>query len=337
MECIGDVTEKRITKNATVLIRVGVIGLGTMGMFMLDGALAHADFTVVSVFEPSLMKIKGEQYASISCETSAEALMTRDDVDLVYIASPPNTHIQYCRLALKAGKSILCEKPLAVDRHEAAAFVEEWEHQSLEKPIKAAVNLSLASSPELKKMQGIIDSEELGGLSHVDIKLQYSMWPRHWQQGAATWLSQSAQGGFVREVLTHFVFMQHRLLGGMQLKHSHVSYPGGDESRAEIAVMAEYDCQGIAVRLVGTVGGNAPDVNEWILYGEQGSLRFKDFSMLELGSQSGWKSIEFLRIHGSVRSQLNGLSLMMQGKPHPLASFKEALAVQDVIEQTLYP
>ncbi|WP_299009598.1 Gfo/Idh/MocA family oxidoreductase [uncultured Shewanella sp.] len=317
------------------MIKLGIIGLGTMGKFVLDGALSHTDFTVVSVFEPSLTELQGKAYETIRCEASAEALLARDEVDVVYIASPPNTHIHYCRLAHKAGKAIWCEKPLAVDVNEAASFVEELERQPLSQATKAVVNLSLASSPELEKMQEIIHSGQLGDLSHVDIKLQYSTWPRHWQQGAATWLSFSEQGGFVREVLSHFVFMHQRLLGQMQLKASRVSYPVGDEGRAEIAVMAEYDCQGIAVRLVGSVGGNAPDINEWTLYGEQASLRFKDFSMLELGSQSGWKVISCPHMHSSVRLQLDGMRLMMQGRPHPLASFKEALAVQEIIEQTL--
>ncbi len=319
------------------VIGLGIVGLGTMGQFVLDGALENPAFKVMSIFEPNLMPIQKSkpEYADIDFEGSTEALFERDDVDVVYIASPPNTHIDYCRLAFKVGKAIWCEKPLAVDVNEAASFVEDMENQPLSQVTKAVVNLSLATSPELTAMQSIIDSGQLGTLSHVDIKLQYSAWPRHWQQDASNWLSLREQGGFIREVFTHFVFMQHRLLGEMKLKHSHAHYPMDNENHAEIAVMAEYDCGNILVRLIGSVGGNAPDENEWTLYGEQASLRFKDFSMLELGSQSGWKVIECPQVHGSVRLQLDELSLMMQGQPHRLASFQEALLVQKVIEQTL--
>lgn len=335
--------------------RLGIIGLGTMGQFVADGALQHKDFELVSVFDPSLVNLSNKtsvdehSYAHIDCETSAYELVARDDVDVVYIASPPNTHIDYCRLVLQAGKAIWCEKPLAVDIEDAAAFVTELTSLSLNHPAddasllehkgKAVVNLSLASSPELTAMKSIIDGEQLGQLSHVDIRLRYSAWPRHWQQDASDWLSMRAQGGFIREVFTHFVFMHQRLLGDMQLKYSHVSYPILDglegKNSAEVAAMAEYSSNGLPVRFIGSVGGHAPDVNEWVLYGEDQSLRYRDFSDVQLSEQSMWKTISLTRTQGSVALQLDEVSLMMQGQPHKLASFKEALAVQRVVEQTL--
>ncbi|MCL1124292.1 Gfo/Idh/MocA family protein [Shewanella surugensis] len=279
------------------------------------------------------LEAKADKYVGISCETRAIALIERADVDVIYIATPPKTHIEYCRLVLKAGKALWCEKPLAVDFDDAAAFVAELERHSTDDKLKAAVNLSLASSPELEMMQKVIAAGDLGPHLSVDIRFQYSAWPRTWQQGASSWLSGREQGGFLREVFSHFVFMHHRLLGEMQLIHGHVIF--ADNGAAEISVMAEYRCGDLPVRLMGAVGGSAPDVNEWSLYGEQQSLRYADFSVVKIGQQSGWQNIPLLRSQGSVASQLDEVSLMMQNKPHRLASFKEALAVQKVVEQTL--
>jgi predicted dehydrogenase len=47
-----------------------------------------------------------------------EALVSRDDIDLVYISLPPSEHASWCVAALKTGKAVLCEKPLATNSDE---------------------------------------------------------------------------------------------------------------------------------------------------------------------------------------------------------------------------
>jgi predicted dehydrogenase len=66
-------------------------------------------------------------------------MLSRDDIDLIYIGTPPDTHIQYCHLCLDKGKAIWCEKPLATDIIQAQQLVSRIG----EMKVKAAVNLSL--------------------------------------------------------------------------------------------------------------------------------------------------------------------------------------------------
>ncbi|MGW9111681.1 Gfo/Idh/MocA family protein [Microbacterium sp. NPDC055683] len=53
-----------------------------------------------------------------------EALLSADDIDLVYIALPPSEHARWTTAALEAGKDVLCEKPIAMDAREAARVAE---------------------------------------------------------------------------------------------------------------------------------------------------------------------------------------------------------------------
>lgn len=57
------------------------------------------------------------------CENYA-ALIARDDVDLIYVALPPDLHRRWAIAALEAGKAVLCEKPFALDATEAQAMVD---------------------------------------------------------------------------------------------------------------------------------------------------------------------------------------------------------------------
>ena len=56
--------------------------------------------------------------------TDWHALVTRDDLDVVDICTPPGTHAQIAQAAAAAGKAVLCEKPLAATYDEAAAAIE---------------------------------------------------------------------------------------------------------------------------------------------------------------------------------------------------------------------
>src|SRR5207237_2260496 len=53
--------------------------------------------------------------------TGWRALVTRDDIDVVDICTPPGTHAEIAQAAAAAGKAVLCEKPLALTYPEAAA------------------------------------------------------------------------------------------------------------------------------------------------------------------------------------------------------------------------
>ncbi|UCG19966.1 MAG: Gfo/Idh/MocA family oxidoreductase [Deltaproteobacteria bacterium] len=55
---------------------------------------------------------------------SAEALAADPEIDLVIVATPPNTHASLCLQMMAAGKHVVCEKPLAINRKETAAMVE---------------------------------------------------------------------------------------------------------------------------------------------------------------------------------------------------------------------
>ena len=60
-------------------------------------------------------------------ETDWRALVERKDIDLIDIASPNDTHAEIAIAAAKAGKMVLCEKPLGRTAAEAKAMVEAVE------------------------------------------------------------------------------------------------------------------------------------------------------------------------------------------------------------------
>ena len=259
-------------------------------------------------------------------------LIAAATTDLVYIACPPAHHADYAQAAMTAGKAVLCEKPLGVDLAESQALVAA----ATATGSVNAVNFSQASSPALTTIQERIAAGATGPLIGADILVHFSRWPRDWQADA-DWLRFRAEGGFTREVLSHYVFLMERLFGPARLAHAAALYPG-DSALCETHMQARFDCAGLPVTFTGTVGGAGPDRVEATVRGEKQSLRIEDWVNLLESDGGPWRpslpEITDPRAEG-VRRQLDNLAALIEGRPSHLPSFADALSVQTHIEAML--
>ena len=318
--------------------RVGVIGLGIMGNRMLDRLRQHPDLEAVAGWDPSAEAGRKSQatHPKMALEASAEALCKRGDVDCVYIASPPASHVGHAFLALDNRKTVFIEKPLATDFDEAQAIVERVERDKA----RAAMNFSLAHAPSLIRMEEIARSGRLGKPTAASIDVRFAAWPRPWQKGAAPWLAKRHEGGFTREVISHFVFALQRVLGPPDVVESHAAYPEGDGAETALDARVIFGVTPVAIH--GRVGNTSvADLNVTAIEFERGAARLVDWTSLEIreGEPSDrWQPSddrpEDLRQKGQV-SQLYGLVNMLAGKPHRLAKVAEGLIVQDCVEELL--
>lgn len=314
--------------------RVGVIGLGIMGRRMVQRMGDHGRFRVVAGWDPSAdaVALAAELAPGLEPAAGPEALVARGDLDLLYIASPPRFHMAQAALAVDRGLPVLCEKPLAVDLAEAAAMVARVEGGDH----RAAVNYVLASAPAILAMGRMIAEGDIGAVRGAAVSVGFREWPRPWQQGAASWLAGRAEGGFTREVVSHFLFALRRLLGPLEVIQATVGWPA-DPSLSERDLMATLTAGGVGVHLSGHVGRiAADDKNEMVVTGDRGALRLVDWRHLEMADRGGWKPVrEAKDTAGPGMAQLDAVAAWLEGGPHPLASFREALDVQACVEEML--
>ncbi len=316
------------------VLRVGVIGLGIMGRRMVQRMLDHGRFQVVAGWDPSAeaCALARELAPGLALEPGPEALVARGDLDLVYVASPPRFHMAQAGLAFDRGLPVLCEKPLAVDHAEAAAVVARVEGEGH----RAAVNYVLASAPAILAMQRLIAEGEIGAVRGAAVSVGFREWPRPWQKGAAPWLAGRAEGGFTREVVSHFLFALRRLLGPLEVIQATVDWPA-DPALSERDLLATLTAGGVGVHLSGHVGRiAADDKNEMVVTGERGALRLVDWRHLEMADRGGWKPVrEAKDSSGPGMAQLDAVAAWLDRGAHPLASFREALDVQTCVEEML--
>lgn len=317
-------------------VTLGLVGFGIMGERLLRAALAHDPAVIrpVAVWDPAPAAAArlADIAPSLPMLGDAEAVIAACDV--LYIASPPAAHIALAEAAFAAGRAAFLEKPLASDLADARRFVAA----AAASGARAAVNFPMASSPAVAQLAAW--RPEIGAPRALSVSADFANWPRGWQQGAAGWLAKRAEGGFTREVLSHFLFLTRRQLGPLALLERSATYPEGDG--AEIVVAARLTAGGVPVTLRGGVGTIAEDeANEWRLECDAGAIRLRNWSLAEKrGPDGGFhQSPDALpneRMRPMVlRDQLSKLAALTRDEPQNLATLQEALEVQEVVEAIL--
>lgn len=313
---------------------VAVIGLGVMGQRMLGSMAKSPHFTVVTAWDPDADACERtrELYPDIRIAESPDAAIGAPDTDVVYIASPPFSHERHASAAMGAGKAVYCEKPLGVDVAESRALVERARHAG----VVNIVNFSLASAAAVGEIEKRLAVGVLGEIVGVDVRIHFSQWPREWQVDAAGWLSYRQEGGFTREVLSHWVYLTERLFGALELRRAAARYPGGDA--AETHLVAELAAGALPVTMAGSVGGVGPDLVEYTIWGTKQSCRIFDWNRLFSSDGDDWKAelthIEDPRQLG-YQLQLDNAAAAIAGEDHSMPDFAAALSVQVLIEDML--
>lgn len=104
-------------------IRVGLIGYGMSGMVFHAPFLHTLPFyELVAVVERNKNEAE-KTYPYVQTVRSIDDLLKRNDIDLVVVTTPNETHFPYSKQALAAGKHVVIEKPFATTTAEAAALV----------------------------------------------------------------------------------------------------------------------------------------------------------------------------------------------------------------------
>lgn len=106
-------------------IRWGILGCGRIaGDFALGlRSLPDAELLAVGSREAARAEAFARAVGARRAHGSYEQLVADPELDVVYVATPNSEHRAHCRLALSAGKAVLCEKPFATNAREARDVV----------------------------------------------------------------------------------------------------------------------------------------------------------------------------------------------------------------------
>ena len=156
-------------------LRVGMVGYAFMG-----AAHSHAWRTAPRFFDlplqPQLSVLAGrnaegvraaaDKYGWEDADTDWRRLIERDDIDLIDICTPGNTHAEIAIAALEAGKHVLCEKPLANSVEEAERMTAAADAAAA-RGVYSMCGFSYRRTPALALAKRMVDAGRLGQIRHV--------------------------------------------------------------------------------------------------------------------------------------------------------------------------
>lgn len=147
-------------------VKVAVIGAGYWGPNLIRNIASCPTTTLVAVCDkdPSRVRRVLEAYPAVEGAGDAAAVFARDDIDAVAIATPVGTHAELVLAALRAGKHVLVEKPLAASVDDAEKMV----RVASEMGRVLMVDHTFIYSSPVQKMKDLVESGELGDLYFVD-------------------------------------------------------------------------------------------------------------------------------------------------------------------------
>lgn len=148
-------------------LRFGIIGF-RMGMAHADGLKTLYGGELVAVCDNDA-KILDEAMShtgldSNACYLDYKDMIKRDDIDIIIVACPDQIHCEHTIEALKAGKHVLCEKPMAMTVEECAMMIAASEETNK----KLMIGQVCRYSPGFVAAKKLIDSGTIGELFYVE-------------------------------------------------------------------------------------------------------------------------------------------------------------------------
>ncbi|AZM58950.1 MULTISPECIES: Gfo/Idh/MocA family protein [unclassified Streptomyces] len=158
-------------------LRVGMVGYAFMGAAHSQGWRTAGrvfdlplspELAVICGRDGDAVRAAADRHGWAEAETDWRALVQRDDIDLVDICTPGDSHAEIALAALAAGKHVLCEKPLANTVAEAEAMVRAAEEGRARGQI-AMVGFNYRRVPATALARRMVAEGRIGTLRHVRV------------------------------------------------------------------------------------------------------------------------------------------------------------------------
>jgi len=271
------------------MIRVGVVGVGKMGLLhsAMVRRLPDADLVGVMDNNIGLKPLLRSMGLSVPFYTSLDSLIEGSRPDALFVCTPHSTHLPIARQGLSRGMHLFIEKPLA-DSIEASRELLEI-GRSVD-PV-CMVGYTFAYLPIVRRAKEILESGEIGSVRHVEASMVISQVlsaKKGWRYDP----SQSG-GGVLMNVASHLAYLLYDFFGPARsvtatLRRIH-------STKVEDEVEALIDFEGVQARLNSSwsVPGHPASHFQVKIEGALGSLHLTNERVRWTASRAGGEQVEY--------------------------------------------
>jgi len=217
------------------VIRWGIVGPGKIAknfaddLQLVDGGMLNA------VASRSLDRAQqfAKNHNAPHSFGSYEELFKSDVVDVIYIATPHNSHCELTVQALNRGKAVLCEKPMGIHKQQ----VEQMIDAAKKNKVFLMEALWSRFNPAIKRVKQLVEAGEIGKLEYLHADFAYYALDRD-EKGRL--LNPDLAGGSLLDIGIYPVFLSYLLLGmPKEIKASSRFYKTGVE--VQTSMIFEYE------------------------------------------------------------------------------------------------
>ncbi len=155
---------------------IALVGLGSYSKGQLAPGLVNAEHCYLAGIvtgTPAKEKEWMERYnipkANIYNYENFDEIVKNDAIDIVYVVLPNSMHAEFCIRAAKAGKNVICEKPMAVSVAECDSIIEACETAG----VKLSVGYRMQSDPYTNEIKRLVREKTFGDVHYVSSDAAY--------------------------------------------------------------------------------------------------------------------------------------------------------------------
>jgi predicted dehydrogenase len=220
---------------------------------------------------PATLETARQQTGAPIASTKWEEIVTRDDVHAIIIATPNFVHAPVAIAAARAGKHVLCEKPLALTAADARAMAEEADKAN----VRHMTAFTYQFVPAMRYLRHLVAEGGLGTPYHYrSCRLQdWGTRNLGWRQ-----VKKLAGTGEIGDMLSHRIDFALHLIGPMKRLVANL------------------------MNLTPVRGGSPNDTDDWVAIlaeFQNGASGVLESSKLASGRNESWRSLDYVEINGS--------------------------------------
>ena len=259
------------------LVRFAVVGCGHIGKRHAEMISRNPNAKLAALADsanPSTLRI--QQWQDIPFFDSLESMLASGtETDVICIATPNGSHAQIALKALHAGKHVVIEKPMALNRTDAEKII--YKALSVNKHVFSVMQNRY--SPPSTWLKEIIDSGILGSIYQVHVNCLWNRDERYYTPGS--WHgSQTLDGGTLFTQFSHFIDIMYWIFGDIENIHAKLACHNHDH-------LADFEDSGFVIFdfVYGGMGVLSFTTSVWDKNLESSLTVIAEHSSLKIGGQ----------------------------------------------------
>jgi UDP-N-acetyl-2-amino-2-deoxyglucuronate dehydrogenase len=250
-------------------IRFGLVGAGAISSQHLEAldAIPGARIAVIASASEERARAAGKRWG-VPWTTQLDALLARDDVDAVAISTPSGLHPGQALAALRSGKHVLVEKPIALSNADARAVVEEAHRRGL----VAATVSQRRFEPMVRAIRDVVADGALGRIAMIVAEGFYYR-PQSYYDSAAWRGTVALDGGVLMNQAIHTIDLLRWIGGPVERVAGHVATLGHEMEAEDSATVSLRFASGALGAILATTCAATERPTELRIHGERGHIR----------------------------------------------------------------